>query len=84
MEFRDSLDALRIPRLTSQDPSWFDEGTGAQILKNHFTGLSIEDLGLSNVTTGLKAAGALLQYLKVTQPIADHQQAETEEQSPCR
>jgi DNA mismatch repair protein MutS len=72
-EVRDSLDFLRIPRLTSQDPSWFNEGTGAQILKNHFSGLSIEDLGLSNVTTGVRAAGALMQYLKVTQPIADHQ-----------
>jgi DNA mismatch repair protein MutS len=72
-EFRDTLGSLQIPRMTSQDPSWFHEGTGGQILKNHFSGLSIEDLGLSNVTKGLQAAGALLQYLKVTQPIADHQ-----------
>ncbi|UCE63559.1 MAG: DNA mismatch repair protein MutS [Nitrospirota bacterium] len=71
--FRDSLGSLNIPRLTSQDPSWFDEGMGAQILKDHYSALSMEDLGLSHVTTGVQAAGALLQYLKSTQPIADHQ-----------
>ena len=72
-EFRDSLDSLNIPRLTSQDPSWFHESMGAKTLKDHYSVLSIEDLGLSHVTKGLQAAGALLQYLKSTQPIADHQ-----------
>ena len=71
--FRDSLDSLHIPRLTPQDPSWFDEGMGAQILKDHYSVLSMKDLGLSHVTTGVQAAGALLQYLKSTQPIANHQ-----------
>ncbi len=71
--FQDSLDSLIIPRLTPQDPSWFHEGMGAQILKDHYSVLSMEDLGLSHVTIGVQAAGALLQYLKSTQPIADHQ-----------
>jgi DNA mismatch repair protein MutS len=72
-EFLDSLDSLHIPRQTSQDPSWFSEEAAGKILRDHFSVLSIEDLGLLNVPKGLQAAGALLQYLKVTQPIADHQ-----------
>ena len=72
-EFRDSLGSLPISRLSSQDSSWFQEDACAQLLKNHYSVLSVDELGLLEVTKGLRAAGALLQYLKVTQPIADHQ-----------
>ena len=72
-EFQDSLNSLHIPRLASQDPSWFNEETCSKILKNHFSVSSIEDLGLGKMTRALQATGALLRYLSVTQPIADHQ-----------
>lgn len=72
-KFQGSLDTLHIPRLARQDASWFKEENCRQILLNHFSVSSEEDLGLTSGTKGFQAAGALLQYLKVTQPIADHQ-----------
>ena len=72
-EFQESLNSLQIPRLASQDPSWFNEETCSNLLTNHFSVSSIEELGFAKMTRGLQATGALLRYLSVTQPIADHQ-----------
>ena len=71
-ELLDSLNSLTIPRLTSQDPSWFQEDHAAKILLNHFQVDSLEELEMTQVTKGVQAAGALLEYLKSTQPIANH------------
>ena len=47
--FLDSLDSLNIPRLTPQDPSWFHEGMGAQILKDHYSYEKYQHLVLINL-----------------------------------
>ena len=71
--FRGSLDALQIPRLTPKDSSWFESDRCREILSAHFAVSSHEELGFSTATSCLQAAGALIHYLRVTQPATDHQ-----------
>ncbi len=52
-------------------PNWrFELGRCEQELFRHFEVVSLAGFGLSNYSAGIQAAGAILQYLKETQPEA--------------
>ena len=67
-----SLEDLHISRFTLQDHSWFEFDRCRELLESHFSDSSPVDLSLASLQRGLPAAGALLQYLKVTQPSTEH------------
>ncbi len=52
-------------------PTWrFETGRCEQELLRHFEVLSLESFGLNNYSVGIQAAGAILQYIRETQPEA--------------
>ena len=72
-EILQSLKDLRLSRLVSQDPNWFSSNENQLLLTNHFHIQHTEDLGLTQLTRGVEAAGSMLRYLQATQPGMDHQ-----------
>jgi DNA mismatch repair protein MutS len=56
---------------TSPLPAWrFEPGRCAESLRNHFNASTLEGFGLKNAALAVRAAGAILQYLKETEPAA--------------
>ena len=50
-------------------PAWrFEPGKCQEILISHFKTASLEGFGLKGQTNGIRAAGAILQYIQGTQP----------------
>ncbi len=50
-------------------PAWrFEPGKSVETLKQHFGVTSLDGFGMRSMTAGVRAAGAILQYLGETQP----------------
>lgn len=57
-----------IPKaVTRLDNLYFDEEMAARILTEHFNVLSLESYGCAHLPLGVRAAGAVLQYVRETQ-----------------
>jgi len=66
-KFDDIEDALRSVFLTTQ-PDWrFDQDEAYRTLTDHFKTRGLEGFGCEHLTTGIRAAGALMHYLRETQ-----------------
>ncbi len=60
-----------LPGHLTSWPAWrFESGRCQEELLSHFEVASLDGYGLRGFTLGLRAAGAILQYLKETQPAA--------------
>jgi DNA mismatch repair protein MutS len=57
-------------RLNAQDPSWFDSSGGERLLLDHFRISSLDGFGCAGLTLGIGSAGAVMRYLRETQPNA--------------
>jgi len=55
------------PGAGEQNEAWFREGNAAEELKNHFHAGSMTALGLEGHRNAVRAAGALMRYLRETQ-----------------
>jgi DNA mismatch repair protein MutS len=64
------LSRLKRARLSVQDPSWFSLHSAEQILREHCGVASLEGFGCKGLTLSLQAAGAVMRYLRETQPTA--------------
>jgi DNA mismatch repair protein MutS len=64
------LTRLRGPRLCAQPLPIFDQKEAAQLLQTQFAVHSLDGFGCRGLTTGIRAAGAVLRYLRETQPTA--------------
>ena len=71
-EFRELMAGLKFPRVAGQDPSWFDWENCSHLLQKQFQTASLKDLGVQTLTVSVQAAGAILQYLRETQPTISH------------
>ncbi|MGH7254134.1 MAG: DNA mismatch repair protein MutS, partial [Nitrospirales bacterium] len=73
-DLRSGLDRLGAAKLTGQDPSRFDLRAADTLLREQFRVASLDSFGCQELTLGLQAAGAVLRYLRDTQPTAhlDH------------
>jgi DNA mismatch repair protein MutS len=69
-EERDRLNCLRRARLSAQDPAWFALPQAERSLREQFRVSSLEGFGCKGLTLGIQAAGAVLRYLRETQPMA--------------
>jgi DNA mismatch repair protein MutS len=65
-----AINRLKRARLTAQEPSWFGLEAGVRLLQEQFRIPSLSDLGCKDMTLSVQAAGALLRYLRETQPAA--------------
>ncbi|MDD2694736.1 MAG: DNA mismatch repair protein MutS [Anaerolineales bacterium] len=66
LELKDGL-----PGFTTAWPAWrFEPGRAQEELLRHFQVASLDGFGLQGYTLGVRAAGAILQYLTETQPAA--------------
>lgn len=65
------LPALPGVRLTAQDPSSFDIHDARRLLIDQFKVNSLDGFGCRELTLGIQAAGAILRYLRETQPTAN-------------
>ncbi len=68
-----SLKDLRQSRLVPQDADWFHVEANRLLIATHFQVPHVKELGLSQLSRGVEAAGSLLRYLQTTQPSMDHQ-----------
>lgn len=60
-----------IPGYLTHWPNWrFEPGRCQEMLYNHFEVASLDGFGIKDMTLGIRAAGAILQYLTETQPAA--------------
>ncbi len=67
-----ALSALESVNLTSW-PRWhFEPGKCEQVLLAHFKAAALDGFGIAGRPLAIQAAGAILQYLEVTQPDALH------------
>lgn len=64
------IDTIKSARLCERPQSSFDQQQNDRLLREHFQVPTLEVLGCHGLTTGLCAAGAVLQYLRETQPTA--------------
>jgi DNA mismatch repair protein MutS len=65
---RDMLSSLTGRRLCPRDPSEFDLRPAERLLCEQFRVASLDGFGCSGMTCGIQAAGAVLRYLRDTQP----------------
>ena len=61
---------LRGPRLCAQPAPAFDFHDAAPLLQTHFAVHSLDGFGCRGLTAGIGAAGAVLRYVRETQPTA--------------
>ncbi|MBP0128641.1 MAG: DNA mismatch repair protein MutS [Nitrospira sp.] len=61
---------LRGPRLCAQPSASFDPNTATQVLQTQFAVHSLDGFGCRGLTAGIGAAGAVLRYVRATQPTA--------------
>lgn len=61
---------LRGPRLCAQPSASFDPKDAAQLLQTQFAVHSLDGFGCRGLTAGIGAAGAVLRYVRETQPTA--------------
>ncbi len=60
-----------LPGYKTSWPAWhFESGRCQEELLGHFEVASLDGYGLRGLTLGMRAAGAILQYIKETQPAA--------------
>jgi DNA mismatch repair protein MutS len=64
------LSQLNGPRLCEQPLSSFDQCDASLTLQRHFGVHSLDGFGCRGLTSGIGAAGAVLQYFRATQPTA--------------
>ncbi len=64
------LTGLRGPRLCSQDPTCFDLPGAERTLWEQFGVGSLDGFGCHGLSLGIQAAGAVVRYLRETQPTA--------------
>jgi DNA mismatch repair protein MutS len=64
------LTRLRGPRFCAKPFAFFDQKEAAQLLQTQFAVHSLDGFGCRDLTTGIGAAGAVLRYLRETQPTA--------------
>jgi DNA mismatch repair protein MutS len=67
---RSCLTHLRGPRLCGQPSASFNPKDAAQLLQTQFAVHSLDGFGCRGLTAGIGAAGAVLRYLRETQPTA--------------
>jgi len=67
------LEDLSIPRIAPLHGSCFEPQLSTQTLLTHCRLSQLHDSPLSNLSLGIHAAGALLGYVRETQPTLDHQ-----------
>jgi DNA mismatch repair protein MutS len=65
------LGRLKGPRLCPQDSGWFDERDADRLLREQFGVASLDGFDCRDLALGVAAAGAVLRYLRETQPAAD-------------
>ncbi|MER3422707.1 MAG: DNA mismatch repair protein MutS [Nitrospiraceae bacterium] len=65
------LSALQGSRLAAQDPSSFDFHGAKRFLLEQFGVSSLDSFGCHELTLGIQTAGAILRYLRETQPTAN-------------
>ncbi|WP_447978162.1 DNA mismatch repair protein MutS [Candidatus Nitrospira bockiana] len=61
---------LKRTRVSQQEAATFDLDRAQRILHDHFGVASLEGFGCRGLKAGIQAAGAVLHYLRVTQPTA--------------
>jgi DNA mismatch repair protein MutS len=59
---------LRRTMVTCQDASWFAPKAAERLLQEHFGVASLDGFGCKGLTLGVQAAGAVLRYIRQTQP----------------
>ncbi len=64
------LSELKGPRLCPQEPSAFDFRLAERLLLDQFRVASLDGYGCRGLTLSIQAAGAVLRYLRDTQPTA--------------
>jgi DNA mismatch repair protein MutS len=64
------LARLRAPRLCPQPLASFNPNDAAQLLQEQFAVHSLDGFGCRGLTAGIGAAGAILRYVRETQPTA--------------
>ncbi len=64
------LTRLRGPRLCAQPAAAFNPKAAEQLLRTQFAVHSLDGFGCRGLTAGIGAAGAVLRYLRETQPTA--------------
>ncbi|MGH7164070.1 MAG: DNA mismatch repair protein MutS [Nitrospiraceae bacterium] len=64
------LRSLRGPRLCAQDPPCFELAAAERLLRDQFGVGSLDGFGCQGLTSSLQAAGAIVRYLRETQPSA--------------
>ncbi len=67
---RTTLSRLTTARLCARDPDIFDHSEAARLLQEHFGVASLDGFGCRGLSAGVAAAGAVLRYLRDTQPAA--------------
>jgi DNA mismatch repair protein MutS len=68
---RSWLTHLKRARWSGQDPSWFSLPSAERALQEQFRVTSLEGFGCKGLPLSLQAAGAVLRYLRETQPTAN-------------
>ena len=66
-----SLQAIRGTRLCPQDPSTFDFPDAQRLLHEHFGVASLDGFGCRGLSLAIQAAGAVIRYVRTTQPAAN-------------
>ena len=69
-QLHEVLTSLKGPRLCPQEPVAFDLPLAVQLLKEQFRVASLDGFGCAGLAVSLQAAGAILRYLRETQPAA--------------
>jgi len=66
-----SLGRLKGPRLCPKDAGWFDALDADRLLREQFGVASLDAFGCRDLPLGVAAAGAVVRYVRETQPAAD-------------
>ena len=69
-DFRQTLRQLTSAVVTSRPPWAFDPHAASESLKEHFRATTLEGFGLTGVDASVRAAGAVIEYLRETQKTA--------------
>lgn len=64
------LDDIRGSRLCERPTAFFDQQEAVRVLQDHFHVQTLEAFGCRGLTASIGAAGAVLQYVRETQPTA--------------
>jgi DNA mismatch repair protein MutS len=62
------LDHVKGIRLCEKPSAWFDRQTSLNLLREHFQVPTLDIFGCHDLTVSIEAAGAILQYVRETQP----------------